>query len=98
MNAKARAQAEWSRMQDRQAERTRIERLNDRSLEGLILLARASSVLAALSVVVFVCVGILEGDWRIFAVCGVQAAAGGFAGWFGWWHYGNEEWRSRGST
>ena len=96
MSARARANVEWARVQERAQMRNRVERLNDGSLEWLILINRAASVVGALGVLAFVSAGILYGDWRVFAVAGVQAVATLATGWFGWWHYGNPEWRSHG--
>lgn len=96
MTARSRANAEWARMQQVTQARNRVERLNDGSLEWLILANRAAAVVGFLGVWVFVSAGILTGDWRVFAVAGVQALAAVATGWFGWWHYGNAEWRKHG--
>lgn len=71
-------------------------RLNDRSLEGLIALARGASLLALLVAMAmpFVILWADSGHVRGAAlgttlVCAVIAAG---LGWWGWYHMGNVEW------
>lgn len=92
--ARARAETEWARVQERTEARSRVERFNDGALEVLILVARVYSVVGVVSVV-WICpllvmfFGLAGG---IIAAGHVVLAFGG--GYWSWWYYGNDEWRA----
>ena len=69
----------------------------DASLEIVIALARVLTVFAALTVLWYVCAWVWFGDARFGALAGVVLVFGALTGWFGFWLFGNEEWR-RGKT
>lgn len=74
-----------------------MKRVLDSSLEWLILLARVLSVACLVAFVTLLAVLTVAARWYPWAALALQAIlwAGAF-GWFGWWLYGNEEWRRRG--
>lgn len=65
----------------------------DGSLEIVIGFSRFLTVLALL--MAFGCVAwwIWYGDVRYAGLAGVALAMSAVAGWFGFWQFGNEEWR-----
>lgn len=73
-----------------------MKRWLDSSLELLILLARVLSVAGGLSVVVLGMAIAVLGEFMPLLGVLVQAMLWtALFGWFGWWLYGNEEWRRR---
>ena len=65
----------------------------DASLEIVIALSRFLTIIDVLGV--FMCLGwwIWYGDERYLGLSAVALALAGLTGWFGFWLFGNEEWR-----
>lgn len=77
------------------AEPTRpaVSRWNDQAMEWLIAVLRVGSVIAAMALC-FQMVW-LAATLQLSGVCPalVEAVIAAVAGYLGWWHFGNEEWR-----
>lgn len=87
----------WTRVQRVSSrDRTLAERLNDGSLEMLIAVARVVSIVLFLGLVASaVCfTWTLDGRWIMTLV--LCLVFGGLTGWFGFWQYGNAEWKRDG--
>lgn len=69
----------------------------DNSLEITIGFARACTVLDLIATVSFVGAWIWTGDARFGGLAALTLAFACSVGWFGFWLFGNEEWR-RGKT
>jgi len=96
-SARDRAQAEWARVQERPAIRDRFQRFNDGSLELAIAVARSCSLLGVVaSSFVLLPVAAVFADWRLWLTTGIYAVASVGIGYWGWWHYGNPEWKRKG--
>lgn len=72
---------------------TTLRAMLDASLEIVIGFARASSVVAVLIVFGEMAGWVWSGDWRCGGVALVALSYVILVGWFGWWWFGNEEWR-----
>lgn len=70
-----------------------VRRLNDNSREHLIAVARYSSLLTALGVLVALALGAATGRESWFVLAVVFAVWSFGVGWVGWWHFGNASWR-----
>lgn len=95
MRARERAQAEWARLQPVAPTRDEVQAANDDSLEWLIYRVRRLSVWLALVELVWLEAAAITGNWHTWLAAGLHGAVTALAGWFGWWHYGNAEWRKR---
>ncbi len=74
------------------ARRTAVQRLNDNSLEYVILGLRAFGALAALGWLVSLIALIWTADLRWLTTMVVLVVLGGPATWLGFWTFGNEGW------
>lgn len=68
------------------------ERINDRSLEMLIALARVVAVVLFLGFVASAVCFAWTSDARWIETELICVVFGGLTGWFGFWLYGNAEW------
>lgn len=68
-------------------------KINDTALEWLIVVARVGSVVyLGLAFTFLVAAALLVKPGLAFGA-GVLMVAAAFTGWFGWWQFGNAEWR-----
>jgi len=93
--ARDRAQAEWARVQERTADRSRVQQWNDVALEAAIFAARLGSAAGVGTLAPLVPLSVVVNDWRYYAAVVLWAAVVFAGGWWGWWYYGNAEWRRK---
>jgi hypothetical protein len=71
-----------------------VQRLNDRTLEYVILALRVVSLVSVFGGwTVALVAWIWSGDWRWGATLAVEVITGAVAAYLGFWVWGNEEWR-----
>lgn len=87
-------QAEWARTQQRAPARSRVEQMNDNALEWAIFLARIYTLTGGAGEVVMLMVAAISGDPGVWLAAGIHLLVVLATGWFGWWQYGNPEWRT----
>jgi hypothetical protein len=74
-----------------------VRALLDNSLEITIAVARLVTVLAFLGTFGALAAWLWHGDVRFGGLAALAFALGWLVGWFGFWLFGNEEWK-RGKT
>jgi hypothetical protein len=77
---------------------SRARKVNDDSLEWLIMVARVGSVALAAMTPLWLVIAVLSGISRAYVAALVLGVCALGAGWFGWVRYGNEEWTQSGRT
>lgn len=68
-------------------------KINDESLEWVVALARWGGVLWLIVGFLMTALSVGVDAWSWAATGAVFLLGGGVLCWFGWWLYGNEEWR-----
>jgi fatty acid desaturase len=72
---------------------SRIQRINDESLDHLVAVLRYSSLVALLAAVVGFFLAAALGSQQLALACVIPAVYAVVVGYLGWWTFGNSTWR-----